>query len=212
MDKPVIIFGADSLGVAALEIFESNQIIIFGFLDDNPQWVGREIGDVSVLSGTDDQTYLKYIGQKCEAFIASDDMSLRKSLVKTLNDQRKVMPVNAIHKTAWLSKYASIGHGNFINMGAKIGTKSSIGNHCIIHSNVTIDHNSTIHDYCQIGSGTIISTDVTLGKGSFIGAGSTIVSGVSIGKNARVGAGSVVIRNIKDNETVFGNPAEKMPV
>jgi acetyltransferase-like isoleucine patch superfamily enzyme len=34
-----------------------------------------------------------------------------------------------------------------------------------------------------------------------------VVSGVTIGRNARVGAGSVVIENVKNNATVFGNPA-----
>jgi acetyltransferase-like isoleucine patch superfamily enzyme len=37
-----------------------------------------------------------------------------------------------------------------------------------------------------------------------------IVSGVTLGKNARVGAGSVVISDVKDGETVFGNPAVKI--
>ena len=36
------------------------------------------------------------------------------------------------------------------------------------------------------------------------------MSGVSIGKKARIGAGSVVIADVRDNETVFGNPAVKI--
>ncbi len=35
-----------------------------------------------------------------------------------------------------------------------------------------------------------------------------MVSGVKIGKKANIGAGSVVIRDVKDGETVFGNPAQ----
>jgi acetyltransferase-like isoleucine patch superfamily enzyme len=49
---------------------------------------------------------------------------------------------------------------------------------------------------------------VTIQDEAFIGSGVTIVSGVTIGKAARVGAGSVVIAPVKENETVFGNPAQ----
>jgi len=48
---------------------------------------------------------------------------------------------------------------------------------------------------------------VTIKEGAFIGSGVTLVSGITVGKNARIGAGSVVISNVKDGETVFGNPA-----
>jgi serine acetyltransferase len=37
-----------------------------------------------------------------------------------------------------------------------------------------------------------------------------VVAGIKIGKKARVGAGAVVIADVAANQTVFGNPAQKI--
>lgn len=205
--KPVIIFGATDIGVAVKDIFDSNNVVIYCFLDDDNEKQGLEIGDVTVLGKTDDQGYLKYIGKKCDAFVAYDENKLKKSLVKMLKEKRKVMPVNAIHKNAAISDLAEIGYGNFINAGAIVGSKALISNHIIIHSNALIDHFSEVGEFAQIGAGSVINPRVKIENEAFIGSGVTIVSGVTIGKGARVGAGSVVIADVKPGETVFGNPA-----
>lgn len=208
--KPVIIFGASGLGKVALEIFESHGVVVYGFLDEDKAKHGNEIGIVSVLGDPEDHGFLKLIGQKCDAFIATDEIEIRKSHTEMLNEKRKVMPINAIHKAALLASNAEIGYGNLINSGARINTMAKIANHCTIHSNVVIDFEATVADYVQIGAGSIINSGVEIGEGTFIGSGAIVVSGVKIGKNARVGAGSVVIKDIGEDETVFGNPAEKV--
>lgn len=210
MDKPVIILGAKGIAHPALEIFNSNQVIVYGFLDEDESIHGTEINNIPVLGNTEDEGYLKLIGKKTEAFVAVDDSKYRKFLVELLNDQRKVQPVNAIHQRAYISTNASLGHGNFINANACVGAGSQIGSHCIIHSGAIIDHMVKVQDYVQIGAGSIINAEVTIEEGAFIGSGVTIVSGVTIGKGSRVGAGSVVISSVGKNETVFGNPAAKV--
>ncbi|MFC2125296.1 acetyltransferase [Bacteroidota bacterium] len=208
MDKPVIIFGANAIGRAAYEIFTSNDILIYCFLDDQEELIGTEINDVRVLGKTDDDAFLKYIGHKCEAFVASDDNELRKSIVEMLINRRKIMPVNANHKKAELSSSSILGHGNFINAGAILGTDVEIGNHCIIHANSIFEYGVKTGDFVQIGSGTIINSEVVIEDEVFIGSGVTIVSGIRIGKQARIGAGSVVISDVKEGDTIFGNPAK----
>lgn len=207
MDKPVIIFGAKGIGQAALEIFKSNDVVVYGFLEDTGEMHGTEIDAIPVLGNTDDHGFIKLIGQKTEAFVATDDNTLRKKQVKMLMDERKVMPTNAIHQQAFISQSASIGHGNFINTRVVIGAASVIGQHCILHTGAIIEHGVTIGDFVQIGAGSVINAGVEIGKEAFIGSGVTVVAGVKIGKKARVGAGSVVIADVKDGETVFGNPA-----
>ncbi len=207
MKKPVIIFGAKGLAKAALEIFKSNGIVVYGFLDDDSTLHGQEIDDVSILGRTDDHGFIKLIGQKCEAFLATDDNPLRKKWVNMLMDSRKVMPMNAVHETAVVSSFASIGHGNFINARATIGASTTVGQHCIIGAGSILEHDVELNDFVQIGAGSVINAGVKIEEGAFIGSGVTVVSGVTIGKNARIGAGSVVISNIAAKETVFGNPA-----
>lgn len=208
MDKPVIIFGTGGIGRAALEIFESNRVVVYGFLEDDKEKHGQEIDTVPVLGRTDDDGYLKLIGKKCEAFIAADENKYRQGLVEMLHERRKTQPVNAVHGTAVIAKSAHLGHGNFINQNVKIGAGAEIGSHCILHSGSLLDFNVKAADFVQIGAGAVIGSGVTIEEGAFIGSGVTLVSGITIGKNARIGAGSVVIADVKAKETVFGNPAQ----
>lgn len=207
MEKPVIILGAKGIAHPALEIFNSNQVIVYGFLDEDETLHGSEINTVAVLGHPEDDGYLKLIGKKCEAFVAVDDNKYRQFLVELLNERRKVQPVNAVHERAYISTDASIGHGNFINALVNIGAGAHVGHHCILNTGCIIEHQAVLEDFVQVGAGSVINANVLVKEGAFIGSGATIVSGVTIGKNARVGAGSVVISDVKDGETVFGNPA-----
>jgi sugar O-acyltransferase (sialic acid O-acetyltransferase NeuD family) len=210
MENPVIIFGASGLGKAALEIFESNEVPVFCFLDDDASLHNTEIKEVAVLGSTDDDGFLKHIGKDCEAFVAEDENKVRKSLVEMLIEDRKVMPVNAIHNSVVLSSNASIGHGNLFNAGVRIGSFTRIGSHCIFNSAAIVDHEAQLGDFVQVGAGSIINSGVHIEDEVFIGSGVTVVSGIKIGKGARIGAGSVVISDVSANQTFFGNPAKSV--
>ena len=210
MENPVLIFGAGSLGLTALDLFQRNNVVVYGFLDDNKDLHGQMFGDVSVLGETDDDGFLKLIGQKCEAFVAIGDSRVRKRLVKMLNERRKVQSVNAIHDTATVSALATIGHGNLTAARTVVNPYAEIGQHCILQSGAVLESRAKLGDYVQIGPGSIINSGVVIEDGAFVGAGVVVVAGVTIGKNARVGAGSVVVENVEANATLFGNPAKKI--
>ncbi len=210
MENPVIILGAKGLGRVALDIFQSNEVLVYCLLDDDAKLHNTEINGISVLGSTDDDGFLKLIGRKCEAFVATDDNKLKASLVDMLLERRKVMPVNAFHKNISIAPSAFIGHGNMFNAGAVVNSNAKIHNYCIIGSNVVVEYDVEVEDMVQIGAGSIIGAGTKISKGAFIGSGVTIVAGITIGKNARIGAGSVVISEVKDGETVFGNPAQKV--
>jgi sugar O-acyltransferase (sialic acid O-acetyltransferase NeuD family) len=210
MENPVIIFGANHLGRAAKEIFESNQVVVYGFLDDDKKLHKTEIDSVVVLGATDDDGFLKLIGKKCEAFVAADDNKLRKNLVKMIQDVRHMQPVNAIHGQSIISKSSEMGHGNFVDIGVSVAPGAKVGSHCLINAKAMIGVEATLGDFVQVGSGSLINSGVKIGDEVFIGSGVTIVSGITIGKGARIGAGSVVVASVNAGETVFGNPAQKI--
>lgn len=210
MENPVLIFGAGSLGLTVLDLFQRNNVVVYGLMDDNKELHGKEFGDISVLGDTDDDGFLKLIGQKCEAFVAISDTRVRKRLVKMLNERRKVQPVNAIHDTAIVSTMATIGHGNLIAARVVVNPYAEVGQHCIIQSGAIIESQAKLGDYVQIGTGSIVNSGVMIEEGAFIGTGATLIAGVTIGKGARVGAGSVVVENVEAGATVFGNPAKKL--
>lgn len=207
MENPVIILGAGNLGKVAFDLFTSNGVLVYCFLDEDESKFGTEIEGISVLGDLFDDGHLKMIGKKCNAFVAVDNLSLRKSVIENLLKRRKEMPINAVHNAAILSERAMLGHGNYIAHGVCVGTNTDIKSHCLIHSGAIIEDHVKINDFVQIGAGSIISSTVEIGEGAFIGSGATIVSGIKIGKGARVGAGSVVIKDVQNNQTVFGNPA-----
>ena len=208
MNKPIIILGAGSIGKSAMEAFQSNDVLVYGFLDDNTSLQGKEIGEVEVMGNMDDSTYLAVIGNECEAFVAIEEIEVRRHLVQMLIEERKVMPVNAIHNTASLASSAKIGHGNYIGAGVVIGTYTELNNHLIINPGAIINHDVKLGNYTQVGAGSVINSGVNIGDEVFIGSGVIIVAGLKIGKGARIGAGSVVIKDIDEDQTVFGNPAE----
>jgi len=208
MQNPVIIFGASTIGRLAKEIFESNGVVVYGFLDDEIKIHKTEIDEALVLGSTDDQGFLKLIGKKCEAFVATDENKLRKGLTKMLQEVRQVQPMNAIHQKANVSNRASIGYGNFLDADVSVASGAAIGSHCLIQAKAYIGMDCVLGDFVQVGIGSIISAGVKVEDEVFIGAGVTIVSGVTIGRGARVGVGSVVVVSVKAGETVFGNPAQ----
>jgi len=210
VENPVLIFGAGALGHQVYDIFRNNNVLVYGFLDDNKELQGTEVGEVSVLGDTDDGGFLKVIGQKCEAFVAIGERPVRQQITEMLLSRRKTMPVNAIHNTAVISDYASIGHGNLLGARSVISARCSVGHHNIIQIGVVLEPNVKMGDYINIGSGAIIGSDVEIGSQAFIGAGVTVVAGVQIGEGARIGAGSVVVSNVPAGETWFGNPAQKV--
>lgn len=210
MENPILIFGAGDLGVQALDIFKRNQVLVFGLLDDKKELHGLEYGDVTVLGDTDDLSFVNLVGEKCDAFVAIGERSVREKLVETLVEDRKTMPVNAIHDTSVISEMAELGHGNLIAARVTIGPKSKIGSHNLLQASAVLDTWVQVGDYVTIGSGAIINDRVKIGDGAFIGSGAVIVAGIEIGKNARIGAGSVVIENVPAKATYFGNPAKKI--
>lgn len=205
-----MILGAGSLGQTALDIFQRNNVVVYGLLDDNKDLHGNEFGDVSVLGETDDDGFLKLIGQKCEVCVAIADIRVRKRLVKLLNERRKVQPVNAIHDTAIIAQSANIGHGNLIAARVVVNPGAEVGQHCVIQSGTIIETKAKLGDYVHVGTGVLINSGVVIEEGVFIGTGANIISGITVGKNARIGAGSVVVENVASGTTVFGNPAQKV--
>ncbi|PTX19356.1 sugar O-acyltransferase (sialic acid O-acetyltransferase NeuD family) [Pontibacter mucosus] len=205
MQNPVIILGAQKLGTTALDIFNSNSVMVYCFLDDKLQQ--EEVNNVAVMGNTEDNEFLKLVGKKCDVFVAVEDSAARKGLVKLLKEEYKAVPVNAIHRFSAVSENAWLGHGNLVGAGAIISNNAKVGDNNIIHARALVDTKAEVGDNVEIGAGAIINAEAVVEDGAFIGTGAVVVSGVKIGKNARVGAGSVVVADVPAKATVFGNPA-----
>lgn len=99
------------------------------------------------------------------------------------------------HENLKLAKNTDIGAFTYINAkyGVEIQEGVQIGSHCSIYSWSTIDDKRG---------------KVTIKRNAKVGAHSVIMPGVTIGESSVVGALSFVNKDIPDNATAFGIPAE----
>ncbi|MHA8067484.1 NeuD/PglB/VioB family sugar acetyltransferase [Aquirufa sp. ROCK2-A2] len=205
---PVIIIGVNPFALEVAHIFEKNNVVIYGFLDDDPKKKDTSVGEIPVLGNTEDDTFWSLIGKNCNVFVALDNPVERRKMIETIIEDRKVKPVNAIHPSAQISDSKNLGYGAYIGAGSIISPEAKIGESCIIGAGVIVETGAILDDYSQIGSGTVVGKEAKIDSNVFVGINSTIVGSVKIGKSATVGAGSVVIENVPSSKRVFGNPAK----
>ncbi len=162
---------------------------------------------------------LEYLGEENEEkaflelsknsfFIAIGENQTRRKIYESLTI-KNIFPINATHPSAIICSSATISkNGIMISAGVIINPLSKIGNGAICNTGCIIEHDCIIGDFAHIAPGATLCGNVIVGENSFIGAGSVIKQGIIIGKNVTIGAGSVVVKNIPDNSTAYGNPAQ----
>jgi sugar O-acyltransferase (sialic acid O-acetyltransferase NeuD family) len=207
---PVIIIGVNPFGLEVAHIFQKNDVVVYGFLDDDPKKKDTSIGEIPVLGTADDESYFKLIGKNCGVFVALENPTERKKMIELILDEREVKPVNAIHPSANIADVKSLAYGVFIGSGAQILPETKLGDHVIIGSGAIVETGAQIADFASIGAGSVIGKEAIIENNAYVGIHSTIVGSVKVGKSATVGAGSVVIENVGASKRVFGNPAKAL--
>jgi len=114
-------------------------------------------------------------------------------------------------------KFPQLG-GVIISDDVEIGANSCIdcgalGN-TIIHSGVKIDNHVHIAHNVEIGKDTMITAKsmvaggTKVGKNCWLAPSCSLMNGLTIGDNVFVGMGAIVTKNVSNNLTVIGNPAQ----
>lgn len=148
--------------------------------------------------------YNPQLEKQAKAIVAIGDNALRKEAA--LKTQHAF--ANAIHRSAIVSKYSTIGAGCMILHGAIVQAQSTVGDHVIINTGAQVDHDCAIANFVHIAPGATLCGNVAVGEGALIGAGAVILPGKRIGDWAIVGAGAVVTRDVPNFAVVAGNPAK----
>lgn len=103
-------------------------------------------------------------------------------------------------------------------LGIELRPKTRVG------PGLTIFHGTglVVNDRALIGTGVVLRNGVVIGHKrpeqhapflrDFVDIGTTalIVGAVTIGRGASVGAGAVVVRDVREGDTVVGNPARSV--
>ncbi|WP_419241725.1 acetyltransferase [Cardinium endosymbiont of Nabis limbatus] len=210
MHKGIIIFGVCDLTKGALDIFQKNNLMVYGILEDDVKWHDTLMHNIPVLGATDHPNFLALLGEACASFIAYRHIQKRKNCLNFLITEQKPAPISAIHPSAVIAEAIELGQGNYIGAQVNLAPEVRIGNHCVVHNGAIIESATHIHDWVEIGAGSIIGEHVTIEEGVFIGIGARIISNVTIQKGASIGTGSVVLGNVKSGDLLLGNPAKSI--
>jgi sugar O-acyltransferase (sialic acid O-acetyltransferase NeuD family) len=105
---------------------------------------------------------------------------------------------------------ASIGAGSFIGRWTIVSDNVTLGKHVIMHAFSVIGHDAVVKDYGTLLNAAFMGGYSEIGECSEMNPKSMIIPHKKIGDNVVVGAASVVMRNVKDGDSVFGNPAIKL--
>lgn len=178
---------------------------LIGFLDDNEELHGKIINNYPVLGGTTDAA--KY--SECFFVCAIGNARIREMLVEKLSlCNRNIKFATLIDPSVEMSNYVSIGEGTIICAHSILTVNIQIGRHVIINLDCTIGHDCEIRDFSTVYPGANISGCVSIGHTTEIGTGVQIIQEKKIGSSTIIGAGSVVVKDIPQNCTAVGCPAQ----
>lgn len=206
MALKTVIIAASGHGKVVLDILEQNENIeIAGFIDDNPDMLGKRVNGVLVIG--DFSMISNLIENFDRGIVAIGDNRKRAVFFKKMQDIG-LLTISAIHPSAIIAKTASIGNGTVITANAVINPSAEIGDNCIINTGATVDHDNVIANNVHISPGANLAGNVSVGNYSHIGISASIINGIVIGQNATIGAGAVVTGDVPDNAIVAGVPAK----
>ena len=138
--------------------------------------------------------------------VALGSVEARRRCAETLS-AKGARFIALVHGRANVGFNVEIGPGSYIAPGVSLTADVRIGAHVDVFHNTSVGHDTVIGDFAHIYAQCAIGGGGKVGKGARIFPGSTIVPRIKIGDGATVGAGSAVFLDVRDGETVMGNPA-----
>jgi sugar O-acyltransferase (sialic acid O-acetyltransferase NeuD family) len=211
--KKLAIYGSGGFGIEIYfilkDIINNDKTFDYdfiGFFDDKEIKTpyGSYLGGINQLNSFSSEIYI-IIG-------IGNPHVLREVRERIVNSN--VFFPNIIHHTCkFISRETLIvGEGNIFMTGCTLSCNVIIGNFNIFNTNVTIGHDVSLRDYNVFSPNVIISGNVCIKDENLFGFNSGVIQGRKIGNKNIIGACSALVRNINDNGTFFGVPANKLNI
>ena len=205
-----LILGCGGHGRVVLDILNNaGQCVIVGFVDSNPEMVGRRIDGIEVLGTPGDLSNIRRQHGVEHAIVAVGHNGARRALADQLAALNFRL-INAIHPSANIARNASIGRNTVVAAGALVCAHCQIGDSVILNTGSIVDHESLIGTATHICPGARLAGRVTVESGAFVGIGATVIQSIRVGYEAIVGAGAVVVGDVAPMSTVVGVPAREI--
>lgn len=206
--RNLLIIGARGLGREIYDLFlqcktNLGDVECKGFLDDNPNALDGFNGFPPIIDSVEN-----YCPQDNDVFIcALGEPKWIRHYVEIIK-RKGGQFISLISPDAYVSPFAKCGEGCAIIRWAHISCNVSIGAHTYLGAFTAIGHDAEIGRFCHMGSYTFMGGWSSVGNGVTCHPRINILPHVKVGNNVVIGAGSVVMKPVKDNITVFGNPAK----
>lgn len=210
--KDLAIYGAGGFGREVSCVIQSINKVkpewnLIGFFDDGIL-KGTKTKYGQILGNIDD---LNKIDQPLSLVISIGTPHTLNNIVKNIFTPN-IEFVNLIHPSAEIHDSVKMGKGNIFAFGNFISCDVTIGDFNVFNTKCGIGHDVCIGSFNVFNPNSQISGSVTIGNENFWGLNSSVMQERKIGNNNKIGASTFVTRNVKDNESLFGIPAKKMPV
>lgn len=209
--KRLIIIGAGSFGREILEyaiaIVEAgrNEWEIGGFLDDNCHALDEYNVQYPILGGISD-----YQPQENDVFISAFGEGKARVHYANIIRERGGEFVNIIHPTATILHRVDLGVGCIIGQNTLIANDTKCGDFLYMNYGSVVGHDNVLGIGCTINVYCNTNGHDTLGNYVYMGPHSVVIQGRSVGNNVNIAAGAAVFNNVKNDRTIYGNPAKTL--
>lgn len=208
--KHLIIIGARGFGreiffLAKGSIGFGTEFTIKGYLDSDSEILNGYSNYPPILGAVED-----YVVEKDDVFIcALGDVAYKRHYTNIILSKGGEF-ITLLHKNAVVYSSANIGKGCVVFHGVTVSADVSVADFVALQPMVFLGHNAIVGKWSHLNTNCICCGFTELGDSVTIHTGAIVAPHKKIGNNAIVGAGSFVTRNVKENSTVYGNPAKKL--
>lgn len=203
--KPLLILGAGTFAIEALEAAELSGHSVRGFVvSDEALRSAERLENLPVFTFAD----LPF-GPDDVDCIAGIISTKRRAIVAAA-EARGFAFASVRHPSAIVSPRVVVSAGSLIGAGAIVSAHSTIGPHVILNRGANVAHDVALAPFATVGPNAVIAGAVTVGRGAWIGVGAVVRDHLEIGDGAVVGAGAVVVKAVPPHTLVAGSPATIM--
>lgn len=200
-DTPLIVVGAGGHAISVADAALSSGWKVVGFYSREASGPASALGPIiSNLESGDAHGHAFALG------IGANH--LRES---SFNEISRRFPeakiASIVHKSAWVSPYATVHPGAAVLALAAVGPGSTVGTGALINTGASLDHEASLGDFASLGPGSRTGGNTTIGSRAMVGMNAAILHGITVGNDVVVGAHSLVNRDVQSNTVTWGIPA-----
>ncbi len=203
----IVIVGAGGFGRELAQLIRDiGGWEILGFLDDDPEKQGKEIGGLPVLGPI--EAVAKISPAPAVALGVGFPRVKRKVVEKIKALAPSAFFPVLVHPTAVLGRGVCLGEGTVVTAGVILTVDINIGSYVLLNLLTTVGHDAVVGDYATLYVNVNLAGYSKIGNGVEMGTGSVVIPGKSVGEGSVVGAGAVVVKDIPSNVVAVGVPAK----